>query len=117
MSSNFPQPSPAGANPTTDPVKSFEEQLLDLTNGLREVKIDADNKSILIQELTSRIATLEREKAVLGAGRREAVSHLLNLRTRHLEASNAFIFRTADVREDDLEGVLVAWGTSMTTVM
>ncbi|KAF1362711.1 hypothetical protein EJ07DRAFT_106424 [Lizonia empirigonia] len=67
--------------------------------------------------LAARISALEAHNAHLTARRKEAVAQLLNLRTLHQEASNAFLVRASDIEADDLEGMLGVYGTSMTTVL
>lgn len=67
--------------------------------------------------LLSRIEALENHNHHLTQRRKEAVAQLLNLRTLHQEASNAFAMRATDIQEDDLEGMLGVYGTSMTTVL
>lgn len=68
-------------------------------------------------DLLLRIEALEQHNAHLTARRKEAVAQLLNLRTLHQEANNAFAVRTTDIQPDDLEAMLAAYGTSMTTVL
>jgi hypothetical protein len=68
-------------------------------------------------DLLARIKALEQHNAHLTARRKEAVAQLLNLRTLHQEASNAFLVRASDIESDDLEGMLGIYGTSMTTVI
>lgn len=67
--------------------------------------------------LASRISALEAHNAHVTARRKEAVAQLLNLRTLHQEASNAFLVRASDIEADDLEGMLGVYGTSITTVL
>ncbi|KAF9694426.1 hypothetical protein EKO04_007285 [Ascochyta lentis] len=67
--------------------------------------------------LPTRLQTLEHQTAHLTARRKETVAQLLNLRTLHQEASNAFLVRASDIEEDDLEGMLAVYATSITTVL
>lgn len=69
------------------------------------------------EDLLARITALEEQNANQAARRREAVSQLLNLRTHHQEAANAFQLRSQDVQPDDLEGMLSVYANSVTTVM
>ena len=68
-------------------------------------------------DLIARIEALEQHNVHLTTRRKEAVAQLLNLRTLHQEASNAFLLRASDIESDDLEGMLGVYGTSMTTVI
>ncbi|KAF3033182.1 hypothetical protein E8E12_002184 [Didymella heteroderae] len=68
-------------------------------------------------DLFARIEALEAHNAHLTARRKEAVAQLLNLRTLHQESANAFLVRATDIEDDDLEGMLGVYGTSMTTVL
>ncbi|KAF1839396.1 hypothetical protein BDW02DRAFT_575487 [Decorospora gaudefroyi] len=70
-----------------------------------------------INNTLARIEALEQQNAYLAARRREAVSQLHNLRTLHQEADNAFQMRTVDMQPDDLEGMLCAYGTMVSTAM
>lgn len=67
--------------------------------------------------LLARIEALEAHNVHLTARRKEAVAQLLNLRTLHQESANAFLIRASDIEDDDLEGMLGVYGTSMTTVI
>jgi hypothetical protein len=69
------------------------------------------------QELLARIDALEQHNMHLTTRRRECVGQLLNLRTHHQDASNAFLLRSQDIQPDDLEGILSAYATSMTMVV
>jgi hypothetical protein len=69
------------------------------------------------EEMLARITALEEQDANHAARRREAVSQLLNLRTHHQEAANAFQLRSQDIQPDDLEGMLSVYANSVTTVM
>ncbi|OAK93477.1 hypothetical protein IQ06DRAFT_321658 [Phaeosphaeriaceae sp. SRC1lsM3a] len=71
----------------------------------------------LQEEMTARITTLEEHNANQAARRRETVCQLLNLRTHHQEATNAFQMRSQDIQPDDLEGMLSVYANSITTVM
>ncbi|KAF2129391.1 hypothetical protein P153DRAFT_375874 [Dothidotthia symphoricarpi CBS 119687] len=78
---------------------------------------NAELKASEDQNLVARIDALERHNVHLTARRKEAVAQLLNLRTLHQEANNAFHLRSIDIQPDDLEGVLVVYGTSITSVV
>jgi hypothetical protein len=69
------------------------------------------------QGLIARVTAVEEYNADLAARRREAVSQLLNLRTLHQEASNAFILRSQDIQPDDFEGMVRVYASSVMTVM
>ncbi|KAH7068947.1 hypothetical protein BKA63DRAFT_98241 [Paraphoma chrysanthemicola] len=69
------------------------------------------------KSLLDRIDTLEQRDRNLNARRRECVGQLLNLRTMNQEASNAFDLRAQDIQPDDLEGVLMAYATSITSIL
>ncbi|KAF2690537.1 hypothetical protein K458DRAFT_282565, partial [Lentithecium fluviatile CBS 122367] len=98
-------------------LKALERQHQDLIEIIDVLKSSLDSKDTKISELVARVDALERANQALNARRREAVAQLLNLRTRHQEAANAFVMRTSDIQEGDLEGVIVAWGTTINTVM
>ncbi|KAF1924282.1 uncharacterized protein M421DRAFT_424920 [Didymella exigua CBS 183.55] len=68
-------------------------------------------------ETQARISALEAHNTYLLARRTEAVTQLLNLRTLHQESANAFLVRAGDVGEDDFEGMLGVWATSVTTLL
>jgi hypothetical protein len=70
-----------------------------------------------VAELLAHITTMEQFIANMAARRREAVSQLLNHRTLHQAASNAFQLRSQDIQPDDLEGVLVAYANSVSAVL
>ncbi|CAO2654587.1 Nn.00g113200.m01.CDS01 [Neocucurbitaria sp. VM-36] len=120
-----PTPSPPLA-PMAVPM-GFAVQIKALQDAQREqaeriAALEHENTTLLAaidstQDLRARIAALEQHNAVLKGRRKEAVAQLLNLRTLHQEASNAFQLRTLDVQDDDLEGMLCVYGTSVTTVM
>ncbi|KAF2993262.1 hypothetical protein E8E13_001207 [Curvularia kusanoi] len=67
------------------------------------------------QDLLSRIQALEQRDARLTARRKEALKELFNLRTLNAEAANAFQQRAAKLEEDDFEGMIIAWATSVST--
>ncbi|KAF2032450.1 hypothetical protein EK21DRAFT_60733 [Setomelanomma holmii] len=69
------------------------------------------------KDMADRVHALEQHDRNLAARRRECVSQLLNLRTMNQEASNAFDLRAQDIQPDDLEGVLMAYATSITSVL
>lgn len=95
-------------------LKQLQEQQSEL---LKELMQKAEEQDNIITEYKERTARLERAAEVSEARRREAVSHLLNLRTAHQEASNAFDLRTRDMQADDFESAIIAWGTMVGTVM
>ena len=66
-----------------------------------------------IDELTKRVATLERENDELRTQRRTAVTGIKNSRITHQDTATAFHTRTANLDDDDLEGALVAWGIAV----
>lgn len=120
-----PMPSPFSA-PLTIPM-GFGAQIKALQESQR---LQAERIAVLERENTSlkaskdvpssllaRIEALEAHNAHLTTRRKEAVAQLLNLRTLHQEASNAFLVRASDIESDDLEGMLGVYGTSMTTVL
>jgi hypothetical protein len=111
LSATFPPMGFAGQ------LKALEKHQQELTNVVGAMKQECEEKDAKIAYLTSRVEALERVNETLDSRRREAVSQLLNLRTRHAEAANAFIMRTNDIQPDDLEGMLIAWGTTINTVM
>ncbi|KZM23957.1 uncharacterized protein EKO05_0009340 [Ascochyta rabiei] len=83
-----------------------------------------EHKNALLQSshpapstLLARIEALEQQNTHLTTRRKEAVTQLLNLRTLHQEASNAFLVRASDIEADDLEGMLGVHATSITTVL
>lgn len=78
------------------------------------LKVTKDQPS---PDLLARIKALEQHNTHLTTRRKEAVAQLLNLRTLHQEASNAFLLRASDIESDDLEGMLGVYSTSMTTVI
>ncbi|KAH7394886.1 hypothetical protein DE146DRAFT_764497 [Phaeosphaeria sp. MPI-PUGE-AT-0046c] len=69
------------------------------------------------EDLLARIIAVEEHNTNQGARRREAVSQLLNLRTHHQEAANAFQLRSQDIQPENLEGMFVVYANSVTTVM
>lgn len=69
------------------------------------------------QNLLARIATLEQHNMRLATRRRECVGQFRDLRTHHQDASNAFLLRAQDIQPDDLESMLAAYASSMTTVV
>jgi hypothetical protein len=69
------------------------------------------------QDFFDRIDALEQQNTHLATRRRECVAQLLNLRTLHQEASNAFDLRAQDIQPDDLEETLTAYTTSITSVV
>ena len=92
------------------------------TQASRIAALERENASLKASRapppsLLARIESLEQHNAHLTARRKEAVAQLLNLRTLHQEANNAFLVRASDIEPDDLEGMLGAYGTSMTTVV
>ncbi|KAF2240930.1 hypothetical protein BU26DRAFT_441419 [Trematosphaeria pertusa] len=93
-------------------LKQLQEQQSEL---LKELMQKAEEQDNIITEYKERTARLERAAEVSEARRREAVSHLLNLRTAHQEASNAFDLRTRDMQADDFESAIIAWGTMVGT--
>ncbi|KAF1841242.1 uncharacterized protein K460DRAFT_359755 [Cucurbitaria berberidis CBS 394.84] len=101
-------------------IKALQESQRDQAERLSA--LEHDNASLQAfkdktQALVARIEALEQHNAHLNARRKEAVSQLLNLRSLHQEADNAFQVRTLDIQPDDLEGMLCIYGTSITTVM
>lgn len=70
-----------------------------------------------IVNIADRTQALEQREAYRAARRREAVGQLGNMRTLHQEADNGFQLRTADMQPDDLEGMLCAYSTMLTTAM
>jgi hypothetical protein len=70
-----------------------------------------------LQDALTRITVLEQQKDDLAVRRREAVGQLLNLRSLHQEAGNAFILRSQDIQPDDFEGMVQVYASSMMTVM
>lgn len=78
---------------------------------------NAELKAAKAQHLLMRIEALEQHNQHLTARRKEAVAQLLNLRTLHRGANNAFHLRSIDIQPDDLEGVLTVYGTSVTPVV
>jgi hypothetical protein len=119
-------PPPAPNNPLPIPL-GFGAQIKALQEtqhhqALRIATLEQENTllkttSPSLSSLLARIEALEQQNAHLVARRKEAVTQLLNLRTLHQEANNAFAVRAVDIEADDLEGVLGLYGTSMTTVL
>lgn len=69
------------------------------------------------QKVLARIEALEQHIEHQNARRKEAVATLLNIRTMHQDAANAFEIRARDIQPDDLEGILCVHGTSIVTVL
>lgn len=67
--------------------------------------------------LVERVERLEQYNEHLLVRRKEVVGQLLNLRTLHLDADNAFMMRASDIQSDDLEGVLALCNTQIITTM
>lgn len=111
LSATFPPMGFAGQ------LKTLEKRQQELVDIVGTMKQESEEKDAKIAYLASRVEALERVNETLDSRRREAVSQLLNLRTRHQEAASAFIMRTNDIQPEDLEGMLVAWGTTINTVM
>jgi NADP-dependent 3-hydroxy acid dehydrogenase YdfG len=70
-----------------------------------------------MQDLFTRITAMEEYNENLAARRREVVGQLLNLRSLHQEAGNAFILRSQDIQPDDFEGMVQVYASSVMTVM
>lgn len=64
-----------------------------------------------------RVESLQNKNEHLAARRREAVAQLLNFRVLHQEAANAFQVRASDIQEDDLEGMIGVYGSTVTNVL
>lgn len=98
-------------------IKVLEKRQQELADVISDIKKESEEKDTTIDTLATRVEVLERANKTLLSRRREAVSQLINLRTGHQEAANAFQLRTNDIQPEDLEGVLVAWGTTINTIM
>ncbi|KAL6702564.1 hypothetical protein ACN47E_001347 [Coniothyrium glycines] len=101
-------------------IKSLHDSQQEQTRRISE--LEAENRALKgmqddLDRLVARVEQLERSNARFSDRRRAAVSHFLNLRTLHQDASNAFVIRTRDIQSDDLEGILCVFGTCQTTVM
>ncbi|EUC38225.1 hypothetical protein COCCADRAFT_79749, partial [Bipolaris zeicola 26-R-13] len=81
--------------------------------------LERENLSLksLISTLTSRVEALEAHNASLAARRRELVAQLSSLRTLNQEADNAFQMRSADIQQEDLEGMLAVHSVMVATAV
>lgn len=70
-----------------------------------------------ITDLVERVGNLEKHQDLQTVRRKELVALLLNLRTLHLDADNAFQMRAIDIQPDDAEGMLGLCNTQMMTTM
>jgi hypothetical protein len=119
----LPTPAPSPTEPTPDLATRL--QALEGVYNTQEARIatlEHENAALKAAQtkaadLFAQITTMEQYNANVAARRREAVSQLLNHRTLHQAASNAFQLRSQDIQPDDLEGVLVAYANSVSAVL
>ncbi|CAG5163510.1 uncharacterized protein ALTATR162_LOCUS6488 [Alternaria atra] len=98
-------------------VKEVQQEQVERIAKLEQENADLKDFKLSVIDIADRIQALEQHKAYIAARRREAVGQLLNMRTLHQEADNAFQLRTSDMQPDDLEGILGVYGTMLTTTM
>lgn len=101
-------------------IKALQETQLAQASRITSLELENATLKALTQRLSdllARIELLEQQNAHLTTRRKEAVTQLMNMRTLHQEASNAFLVRASDIEPDDLEGMLGVYGTSVTTVL
>ncbi|KAF1955807.1 hypothetical protein CC80DRAFT_473697 [Byssothecium circinans] len=120
-----PQPSP-GFQPTgfagrLKQLEDRQEQNAALISSLvllyRSKDAQYDELNDQIKGLRSEIQALRDYMATLQARRLQAVSGLQHLRVLHIEADTAFEQRMQDIPMDDFEGMTLAWGTMVNTVL
>jgi hypothetical protein len=98
-------------------VQEIQQEQAERISRLEQENADLRNFERSVIDVADRVRALEQHKAYIAARRREAVGQLLNMRTLHQEADNAFQLRTSDMQPDDLEGILGVYGTMLTTTM
>ena len=98
-------------------VQEAQQEQADRIAKLEQENADLKDFRDSVLAITDRVLALEQREAYRAARRREAVGQLGNMRTLHQEADNGFLLRTTDMQQDDLEGMLGAYGTMLTTVM
>jgi hypothetical protein len=98
-------------------VQEVQQEQSDRIAKLEQENTDLKHFRDSVVAITDRVLALEQREAYRAARRREAVGQLGNMRTLHQEADNGFMLRTTDMQQDDLEGMLVAYGTMLTTAM
>jgi hypothetical protein len=90
-----------------------QDRIAELEQEMAELKSLKESHQVLVD----RIDALEQRDRNQTVRRRECVGQLLNLRTMNQEASNAYDLRAQDIQPEDLEGVLMAYATSITSVL
>jgi hypothetical protein len=98
-------------------VQEAQQEQADRIAKLEQENADLKDFRDSVVAITDRVLALEQREAYRAARRREAVGQLGNMRTLHQEADNGFLLRTTDMQQDDLEGMLGAYGTMLTTAM
>ncbi|KAJ4301799.1 hypothetical protein N0V90_003893 [Kalmusia sp. IMI 367209] len=98
-------------------IGAFRKWQREIHEAVSELKHQLENKNEKVDELSKRVATLERESDWLRAQRNSAVTELLTIKSYHQEAATELAARTSELREDDLEGALAAWATAVNKAM
>jgi hypothetical protein len=94
----------------------FATQLSVLESRQQELVNVVKEQEQVIQKLNRRIEELENVNEVANGYRREVVNGFRLLLPVHTEASSAFQQRVSSIQDEDVEGMLIAWGTMMSTV-